>query len=60
MQFDVSVIDAATNSTLGKSQISERSNPIAGGWTIGGVDKGVPPQVGANIAGFVIFAAKRN
>jgi hypothetical protein len=59
MRLSVILIDAATNKPVGRSEISKDSNAFAGAWTFGGVDKDVPAQVGARLADFVIFSAKK-
>jgi hypothetical protein len=59
MKFNVTLVDARTGAVVNKSQVGDDTNAFGGAWTMGGTDRSLPGEVGAHLAEFVVFGAKR-
>lgn len=59
MRFQVTLLDATSGAIVAKGDIGDDSNPWGGAWTIGGTDRSLPGEVGARLAEFVVFGAKK-
>ena len=59
MTLHVKVVDAVTGKVVAEKDIDEDTNPIAGAWSLGASDRGLPEKVGSLIAQYVVESAKK-